>query len=386
MLALLPWSAVLSLCIWLYLFLAHGRFWSSSPELRAAVPTENPDVDILVPARNEAATIARVVESLLAQDYAGKFCIILVDDNSSDDTARLARAAHAGATRMGATLRDTAPNLLLVSGEPKPPGWSGKLWALSQGIAVSRAPVLLFVDADIVHRPQHLATLVARLMVPRVDLVSEMVELNCTSLAERTLVPAFVYFFQMLYPFSQVNDPACKVAAAAGGTVMIRREALERIGGIVSIKGALIDDVTLAAAVKRGGPVYLGHSSLAVSIRPYPGFADIWAMISRTAFTQLHHSAALLALTLAGLALVWWVPLATALFGHGWQRLCGFAAYALGAISFLPTLARYRRNRCWSLALPGIALFYMSATLGSAVTYWRGRGAHWKGRDYGAQR
>ena len=177
---------LLSLLIWLYLALAHGRFWSSGPELPPARPAEPPDVDIIVPARDEAQTIAPVIASLVAQDYAGKFRVILVDDNSTDGTARQA---------------GSAPNLTILTGQPKAPGWSGKLWALSQGIVASSAPVLLFTDADIVHDPRHLAALVAKLQQDgpvRVDMVSEMVRLNCSSFAEQALVPAFVYFFQML--------------------------------------------------------------------------------------------------------------------------------------------------------------------------------------------
>ena len=252
--------ALLSLLVWVYLVLAHGRFWASAPELPPAAPSEAPDVDIIIPARDEVETIGPVIASLVAQDYTGRFRIILVDDNSTDGTA-----AAAG----------TAANLVVMSGQPKPAGWSGKLWALSQGITASTAPVLLFVDADIVHDPRHLASLVARLQQPRVDMVSEMVRLNCASLAERALVPAFVYFFQMLYPFARVNDPRSGVAAAAGGTVLIRREALERIGGIASIRNALIDDVTLAKAVKTSGrhsgaAIYLGHSGLATPCGPIP--------------------------------------------------------------------------------------------------------------------
>jgi hopene-associated glycosyltransferase HpnB len=359
--------ALLSLCIWVYLFFGHGRFWASQPELAAAQPAETPDVDVVVPARDEAETIARVIASLLAQDYQGHFRVILVDDNSSDGTAALA---------------GVAPNLIVVAALPKPAGWSGKLWALSQGVAFSQAPVLLFADADIIHDPRHLATLVARLNQPRIDMVSEMVRLNCASVAERALVPAFIYFFQMLYPFARVNSPSSRVAAAAGGTVLLRREALERIGGIASIKGALIDDVTLAQSVKRKGTIYLGHTHLARSIRPYPHFIDIWRMISRTAFTQLRYSATLLALTLAGLTLVWWVPIAAAVLEDGWGRVCGIVAYVLGALSFVPTLARYARSRWWSLALPLIALFYMAATVDSALMHWRGAGARWKNRDY----
>jgi hopene-associated glycosyltransferase HpnB len=372
--------ATLALIVWLYLVLAHGRFWQSGPELEPAVPTHSPDVDIVVPARDEAATIGPVVESLLGQHYEGRFRLLLVDDDSSDTTAAVARAAAAGATAAGAAAGRT---LEVISGRPKPPGWSGKLWAVSQGVAAGNAPVLLLTDADVVHDPRHLSALVSRLESPRVDLVSEMVHLNCVSLAERALVPAFVYFFQMLYPFARVNDPGSRVAAAAGGTVLLRREALERIGGIESIRGALIDDVTLAAAVKRGGAVYLGHSGLAASIRPYPGFADIGSMIARTAFTQLRYSLPLLVLTVAGLILVWWVPVGAAVWGAGWARAAGVLAFSLSALSFLPTLARYRRSSLWSLALPLIASFYIAATLGSAWTHWTGRGARWKNRDYG---
>jgi hopene-associated glycosyltransferase HpnB len=279
-------------------------------------------------------------------------------------------------------LAGTAPNLQVISLQSKPPGWSGKLWALDQGVAASSAPLMLFTDADIVHHPGHLSSLVAKLLQTRTDMVSEMVRLNCSSLAERALVPAFVYFFQMLYPFSKVNDPRSAVAAAAGGTILIRREALERIGGIGAIKSSLIDDVALAAAVKRGGPIFLGHSALAASIRDYPHFADIWSMVSRTAFTQLRYSAILLGLTLVGLTLVWLVPAWEVAFGHGWQPALGLAAFGLAGTSYLPTLARYGRSRLWALALPLIALFYMAATLGSAVNHWRGKGANWKNRAY----
>jgi hopene-associated glycosyltransferase HpnB len=366
--------SVLCLAVWMYLFLAHGRYWLSRPELAPASCTAGSPVDVVVPARDEADTIAPVIASLLAQDYPGPFRIFLVDDNSTDETAQRAGAAA---------------NLTIVDGGPKPPGWSGKMWAVSQGVAAGRAPLVLLTDADIVHDPRHLSSLVAKLQAPAAglastDLVSEMVRLNCASLAERTLVPAFVYFFQMLYPFVRVNDPRSKVAAAAGGTVLVRREALERIGGIDAIKGALIDDVTLAKAVKSSGSaIFLGHSRLAVSIRPYPRFADIWRMISRTAFTQLRYSAPMLVLTVLALTLVWLVPVALAVFGHGWQRACAIAACTLAAISYLPTLRRYGRTPLWVITLPLIAVFYMAATVGSALEHWRGTGARWKNRSYG---
>jgi hopene-associated glycosyltransferase HpnB len=359
--------ALCSLCVWIYLIFAHHAFWRSRPEIAPAAPEEFPDVDIIVPARDERETIVAAIGSLLAQDYPGHFRLIMVDDNSSDDTSQLA---------------GSAANLEVIRLYSKPPGWSGKLWALSQGFAASRAPLLLFTDADIAHDPRHLSALVAQLLRARLDLVSEMVKLNCSSLAERALVPAFVYFFQMLYPFAAVNDPASTVAAAAGGTVLIRREALERIGGIEAIKNALIDDVALARAVKRHGRIFLGHSALASSLRSYPAFGDIWQMIARTAFTQLNYSVPLLCATVAGMTLVWLVPPCAAALSHGWPSVFGLAACTLAAVSYLPTLARYRRNRLWVMALPLIALFYVAATVGSAVNFWRGKGSSWKNRAY----
>jgi len=363
--------AALCLLVWLYLFFSHGRFWLSGPQLMpattAASAAELPAVDIIVPARDEAATIGRVIQSLLAQDYSGKFRVVLVDDNSSDDTAQ--RAGE-------------APSLTVLRLSHKPPGWSGKLWALSQGVAAGDAPLLLFTDADIIHDPRHLSALVAQMQRCSLDMVSEMVKLNCASVAERALIPAFVYFFQMLYPFDWVNDPNSPVAAAAGGTVLIRRTTLEQLGGIEKIRGALIDDVTLARAAKQHGRIFLGHSVLAESIRPYPGFADIWRMISRTAFTQLRYSSVLLLLTIVGLGLVWLAPLLEFTLDTGWRAGCGLAAYILAMISYQPTLKRYRGNPAWALCLPLIALFYMAATGASALDHWRGKGASWKNRAY----
>lgn len=369
--------AILAFLIWLYLYALHGRFWHSAPELTPAIPAVPLPVDIIVPARNEVETIGPVIASLLAQDHAAPFRVILVDDGSSDGTAEAALAEAAG-----------DPRFVLVRAAAKPHGWSGKLWALDQGVAHSAAPVLLFADADITHDPRHLATLAARLETPRhgarLDMVSEMVRLNCTSAAEHVLIPAFIYFFQMLYPFDRVNDPLSATAAAAGGSVLIRRTALERIGGFGAMRGALIDDVTLARRVKQGSAIYLGHSGLACSIRRYPRLGDIRAMIARTAFTQLHYSASLLVLTVLGLALVWLAPPLALIFGHGATALFGLLGCLIAIVTYQPTLRRYGRGWYWGLALPLIALVYMEATIASAVRHWRGGGAAWKSRDYGA--
>ncbi len=361
---------LLSFAAWLYLLAAHGRFWSAGPSLSAAQPAAAPAVDIIVPARDEADSIVPCLRSLLAQVYAGPLRIILVDDRSTDGTAALARSI-------------ADPRLYVLDGADRPPGWSGKLWAVEQGLRASTAPLLFLSDADIVHQPAHVATLVAKLERSRLDLVSEMVALHCASAAERALVPAFVFFFQLLYPFARVNDPKHRTAAAAGGTVLLRRSALDRIGGLASLRGALIDDVALATAVKRsGGAVWLGHSQLARSIRPYPVPADIWRMVARTAYVQLRFSPLLLAGTIAGLALVWLLPPAATLFGTGPLRWVAALTWAGSAASYLPTLRRFRQSPLWALALPAIASFYMAATIGSAWDHHRGRGVVWKRRAY----
>jgi len=362
--------AAISLVIWLYLAVLHGGFWRDGKRLAPARPASAPAVAAVVPARDEAEGIAASISSLLGQDYAGAFRVILVDDGSTDATAAIARALP-GAER-----------LTVLDGAPRPPGWAGKLWALHQGIAATDADLLLLTDADIAHDPAHLATLVAQTERIGADMVSEMVALNCESLAERALVPAFVYLFALLYPFSLVNDPHRTIAAAAGGTMLIRRRALERIGGIAAIRAALIDDVALAAAVKPGGRIWLGHSRLARSIRRYPGFADIWRMVARSAYVQLRHSPVLLVLTTLGLALVFLVPPAALLFAHGLARGCGLAAWAVMAATFVPTLRRFRLSLLWAPALPAIALFYAAATVGSAIDHHRGRGVVWKRRAY----
>lgn len=361
--------ATLAALAWTYLLLLHGRFWSAQPTLPPTPLPAAPPVDIVIPARDEAETILPTLHSLLAQTYPAPFRITLVDDGSTDQTAALAR-----------TIAD--PRLRIVQGAPRPSGWSGKLWAVSQGIDHAQAPLLLLTDADILHDPLHLATLVAKLQHGRLDMASEMVELRCTSLAERALVPAFVFFFQLLYPFARVNDPRHPTAAAAGGTILLRRAALERIGGIASLRGALIDDVALAARLKPHGPIYLGHSTLARSLRPYPAAADIWRMVARTAYVQLRFSPLLLLGTVVGLALVWLAPPALALVAPAPARWIAAAAWAASAASYLPTLRRFRLSPAWALALPAIATFYLAATIGSAIDHHRGRGVVWKRRAY----
>jgi hopene-associated glycosyltransferase HpnB len=362
--------AALALLIWLYLLFAHGRFWHSEPELTPSRPDAAPAVAVVVPARDEAPLIESSLRSLLAQDYAGQLRVIVVDDGSHDGTGAIARA-----------IGDL--NLVVLDGQPRPAGWSGKLWAVAQGLAeAGSAELVLLADADIVHQPRHLATLVAQAERHDLDLVSEMVALACESPAEHALVPAFVYFFQLLYPFAWVNDPLRATAAAAGGTMLLRRRALDRIGGVAAVRGALIDDVALAAAVKRGGRIWLGHSGLARSVRSYPAMADVWRMISRTAYVQLHFSRWLLAATVLAMGLTFLVPPIAALFGHGLARWLGWIAWGAMAASYQPTLHRYRRSVLWAPCLPAVAAFYLAATIGSALNHHLGRGVAWKGRAY----
>jgi hopene-associated glycosyltransferase HpnB len=365
--------AFLTLLVWLYLLVWHGRFWQSEPELAPAIPSTTAPVTLVVPARDEAPLIAETLGSLLRQDHAGPLRVILVDDGSSDGTGAIARRLGEGQARQ----------LDVLEGKARPAGWSGKLWAIAQGLAqADPGEFILLTDADIVHDPRHLATLIAEAERHDLDLVSEMVTLACETAAERVLVPAFVYFFQLLYPFAWVNDPMHATAAAAGGTVLIRRRALQRIGGIEAVRGALIDDVALAAAVKRGGRIWLGHSGLARSVRAYPGMADIWQMISRTAYVQLDYSPLLLIGTVLGMAVTFLLPPVAGVFGHGVAQWFGWLAWGGMAASYHPTLRRYRRSVLWAPALPLIAAFYTAATIASAINHYRGRGVAWKGRAY----
>ncbi|RBM06033.1 glycosyltransferase [Novacetimonas cocois] len=373
----------LALAIWGWLIFFHGHFWQAGPILgpvdgRKLDRALCPDVCVVVPARDEAPSIGKCVASLLAQDYPGRMHVIVVDDGSTDGTGRLARKVP-----------DPRKRLTVVTGKPRPPGWSGKLWAVSQGEAEARrlCPAddgfILLTDADITHDPRHVSTLVAKAQASRLDQVSEMVELNCVSPAERMLVPAFVFFFALLYPFASVNNPRSRTAGAAGGTILIRRTALTRIGGIASLRGALIDDCTLAALVKHsGGGIYLGHSCLARSIRPYPHPHDIWRMVARTAYVQLGYSPLMLLGTVVGMIVVWIAPMELALFTHGAACLLGAGAWVMSMASYTPTLRRFNLSPAWALLLPAVAGFYTLATIGSAINHHRGRGVVWKSRAY----
>ncbi|MBY0582260.1 MAG: glycosyltransferase [Sphingomonas sp.] len=366
--------ATLTLIIWLYLVILHDGFWLTRERDTNPLPDPPlhwPTVVAVVPARDEADVIAASIGSLLDQDYPGDFHIILVDDNSSDDTADIALNAAAGMDR-----------LTVISGAPLASGWTGKLWAVNQGIAAAGdAPDWLWLtDADITHRPDTLRTLVQRAKGDNRVLVTLMAKLRCDSIAERSLVPAFVWFFQMLYPFGRVNKRTSKLGAAAGGCMLAERESLERAGGIAALKNALIDDCTLGALMKRQGSVWLGLTDRSVSIRRYETWQSVAAMISRSAYAQLNYSALLLAGTIIGLAITYLAPPLLTMFGRGYAQIAGAIAWGLMIIAFQPMLRFYRRSPLWGIALPLIASFYGGCTFASARAHWQGRGGMWKGR------
>jgi hopene-associated glycosyltransferase HpnB len=355
--------------IWSVLLFARDGWWRTRERDTGTLPapTAWPSVVAVVPARDEAAVVGAAVASLAGQDYPGEFRIVLVDDGSGDGTADIAR--RAGGER-----------LTVLTAAPLAPGWTGKLAAVAQGIAAAGDPAYLWLtDADIVHAPDTLRSLVARAVGEQRVLVSLMARLRCDTAAEKFLVPAFVWFFAMLFPFKAVARPG-KVAAAAGGVMLVDRAALDRAGGIAAIRSALIDDCALAAVMKKQGPIALLLTDRSVSLRDYPRMGDIGAMISRSAYAQLDFSPLLLAGTLLGLALTFVAPPLLTFFADGWAQVAGAVAWAMMSAAFQPMLRFYGRSPVWGAAVPVIALVYGWYTLMSAVQTWRGAGGWWKGR------
>ncbi|MEI6558336.1 MAG: glycosyltransferase [Rhodospirillaceae bacterium] len=387
--AVLIAASGLSLAIWLHLLFFHGRFWRCDQRLDEDGPPPAagwPEVVVVVPARNEATVIGQSLGSLLHQDYRGRFRIVLVDDHSEDGTRAIADqvAVAANATR----------RLAVTGARPLPAGWSGKLWAVSEGVthAAELAPearYLLLTDADISHDAGSLSRLVARAEAERLDLVSLMVLLDHNGFWAGLLIPAFVFFFQKLYPFPWVNSPGHPMAAAAGGCILVRRQALEAAGGIARIRGALIDDCTLGAVIKAGpGRIWLGLTSRLISLRPYTRFGEIWDMVARTAYTQLRYSPLLLLGTVSAMALTYLAaPLAvlTAPLHQVWLAAAlGLAAWGLIVVAYRPTLTLYGKPAAAALLLPMVGFLYSLMTVASAARHWRGRGGQWKGRTYQA--
>lgn len=361
--------------IWVLLLVARGGFWRMGAFVTRPRPGNRSlaGVAVVIPARDEAASIEAVIRSWAAHKYEGPLRVILVDDQSSDGTPEIARSVIAG-----------SPRFELIQAPDRPRGWTGKLWAVSRGVEAARSfepDFILFTDADIVHSPDTLQALVEKAEGDGFDLVSLMVRLHCSTPAERALIPAFVFFFFLLYPPAWIADPDSKIAGAAGGCMLVRRRTLEQAGGIESINGELIDDCALASAIKRaGGRVFLAPAESSESLRVYGTLGEAGNMIARSAYTQLHYSVWLLAGTLAGLFITYLLPVGLAIFAHGPARIGGIAAWVTMAITFRPVNRYYRQSWAWWFALPAIAAFYGGATLYSAVRYWQGRGGEWKGR------
>ncbi len=383
--------SLLSLLIWLVLIWGWGNFWQCDQKLEdvqdssmASYPSVCPSVCIVIPARNEADLLPTTLRSLKVQSYQGNFQIILVDDQSTDGTADIAK--------------QVAEDITIISSQPLPSGWTGKLWAMEQGTLLAQdsqdaqtlnPDYILLTDADIYHDPHNLQNLVAKAVADNLDLTSLMVRLRCESVWEQWLIPAFVFFFQKLYPFAWVNNPKKSMAAAAGGCILIKTKALQRIGGIQAIRQALIDDCALAQAVKSsGGKIWLGLSDLTTSLRPYPDLETIWDMVARTAYTQLNYSPLLLIGTLVGMGLIYILPplglILGILLGQNLIAIACGIALILMTVSYFPTIRFYKCPLWLSFCLPAIAGLYTLMTLDSALRHWQGKGGAWKGRVYGA--
>lgn len=369
--------SIVGFVAWVYLVALRGMFWRSVPVLPRQPPSGRSKVVAIIPARDEAAHIRLSLGSLGAQAYPGELSIILVDDHSRDGTAEIAASVAIN-------------NLTIIAGAPLPSGWSGKLWAVNQGLAHEQAKntdYVLLSDADIEHAPGHISVLVGKAEADNLDLVSEMVRLNCTSMAERAFIPAFVFFFQMLYPFAWVADPAKRLAGAAGGTMLIRRAVLDRIGGVSRVRSRLIDDCALAKEIKAtGGTIWLGHAELAASKRVYSRIPDVWNMIARTAYEQLGYSPLVLLGCVMVMAIIYCMPPVLTLRTQGIARDLGLLSWLMMAGIFQPTLRRYRLSPLWGIALPLIGMFYTCATVASAVQFYSGSGGAWKNRVYQGNR
>ncbi|MBW4505314.1 MAG: glycosyltransferase [Scytonematopsis contorta HA4267-MV1] len=383
---------LLAVVIWVILLTFWGQFWQidqllEAPPSSQAHPTPNsplPTICAVIPARNESDVLPVSLRSLLCQDYPGTFTVFLVDDNSTDGTANVACET--------ACLLQKEENLQILQGKALPSGWTGKLWALEQGIQKAKElspDYILLTDADIEHDVGNLSRLVNKAVEENLDLASVMVRLRCESFWEKLLIPAFVFFFQKLYPFRWVNNPNKKTAAAAGGCILVKTEALERIGGIQILRQALIDDCSLAFAIKSSkpsSPIWLGLSSLTRSLRPYPDLGTIWDMVARTAFTQLNYSPFLLMGTLVGMSLVYLASPLGFIWGivtSNWLvAACGLFGWLLMSLAYFPIIRFYKCSPVFAFCLPLIGFLYTLMTFDSALRHWQGRGGAWKGRVY----
>ncbi len=371
---------------WVILVFFRNGFWRCDQRLASALkpPTIWPSVVALVPARNEEDSIAACLQSLAAQSYDGKFSVVIVNDNSTDRTSSVARRAARDA--------GVKPQIWIIDAPPLETGWAGKLWALQHGIAalpsgVDAPDYLWLTDADVLHSADALTKLVAKAEQDGLAMVSLMVRLACESFWERLLVPAFIFFFQMLYPFRAVNSENSKVAGAAGGCILLKRAALEEAGGLAAMKDRLIDDCALARIIKQNGsPIWLGLAEHSRSLRRYIELSEFWHMVARSAFVQLRHSTFLLALSVAGMVVSF---IAAPLIVVSYPLHGGLAAAVLASASWfamtlciLPCLQYHKLNAAYATLLPVAAVLYLGMTLHSAFRYWFGTGSDWKSRTY----
>jgi hopene-associated glycosyltransferase HpnB len=388
LLAVLAFAALL---VWVWLVVFRGGFWLcdqrlTEPAILPAIlpavwPAVWPAVVAVIPARDEVLSIADSVRSLVEQDYPGGLTVIVVDDGSSDGTADAARDAVEAAT------------VEILDGAPLADGWTGKVWAMHQGVLragelAPEARYVLLTDADIAHGTDSLRLLVAKAEAETLDLVSLMVRLRCESFWEKWLIPAFVFFFQKLYPFGWVNRGRQGSAAAAGGCMLLRRSALDRIGGMAAIRGRVIDDCALAGEIAKEGKIWLGLTDSSRSIRGYDGISGIWNMVARTAYIQLNHSLILLAGTVLGMVFLYLVPPIALIVGILQQDLAamafGGAGAALMTVLYVPMLHHFGLHPWRAFLLPGVACLYSLMTISSAIRHYRGQGGAWKGRSYSA--
>jgi hopene-associated glycosyltransferase HpnB len=394
--------SLLCLIIWIWLCLWRFRAFDPPPRLPALAPqTRAPAAVAIIPARDEAASIGAVIAAHAACDYAGSFTIILVDDASTDGTAAIAAnaALREGFIKMADlqtyTRLSDRRRLVIAKAPDLAPGWTGKLWAVQAGLGYAdkiapEAEYVLLTDADIVLGPHTLSALITHAQANNLALASLMARLDARGFWGGLLIPAFVYFFQKLYPFHRANMSTDKLAAAAGGCMLLKRGALDAIGGVTSIRSELIDDCALAHAIKNAdGDIWIGLAkNEAISLRDNRSLNSVWEMVSRTAFTQLHHSWVLLIGSVAGMILVYLAPPAIALTTpwhlNAAAGAIAAAAWALMAFSYLPTAANYDQMRWKIFFLPVAAVFYSAMTVSSGLRHLAGRGGRWKGRSYAA--
>lgn len=371
--------AVISCSIWMFLALGHGRFWYVDREPVPPPPEEWPSVVAVIPARNEADGIALTLQSLWSQDYLGDLDIIVVDDGSDDGTDQVARNE--------ACLAGRGERLRVLTAGPPPDGWTGKLWAMQTGLQTvwteaETASYVLFSDADILHGRSALRELVCRAVAEGRDLVSFMVWLHCETMPERLLIPAFVFFFRMLYPFRRINDRSDRLAGAAGGTMLVSADALRRIGGLNKIRGELIDDCALGRSVKDGGhAIWVGLTEVSHSSRRYGRIGEVLQMIARTAYTQLGYSPLRLIGCVLGLVITFILPFTLVFCTTGPTQIVAGLAWLIMSLLYLPMVRFYRQSPLWAFGLPIVAVFYLCATLLSAWNHHTGKGGQWKGRS-----